>query len=459
MDVKRLRQDAANRNQIWTVLMRILQKSGSVPVTAAVFAFAMVAFTTSFAPVANAQNGIIESLWGNFDDDEEGGVEEEYNRPKRSLRRFVRSYNANPEPGYPTVSPGATARLREAIRRYSRIVTDGGWRQMPLIKLEEGDNHKAVQLLRYRLQRTGDLPARSGYSAKFDKTVTQGLKYFQKRHGLTPTGLLDKVTVMALNVPAGTRLQQLRTNMVRLRDFERSMPNRYVLVNIPSAQVEAVEGGRIVSRHSGVVGKVDRQTPIIQSKIHEINFNPYWTVPKSIVRKDLVPKAFEYAKSGKDIMQVYRMNAFDLKGQWLDPRRINWNSPTLENEVIFRQDPWKENSMGFVKINFENDHAVFMHDTPSKGLFGRSVRAESSGCIRVQNVEQLVSWILRGNYDWNQTRIQDVKQTGERIDVPVAEPTPVFFKYITAWVADDGIVNFRRDLYRRDNVDTAASSY
>ena len=169
-----------------------------------------------------------------------------------------------------------------------------------------------------------------------------------------------------------------------------------MVVNIPSAQVEAVEGGQVVSRHAAVVGKPERPTPELSSKIQEINFNPYWYVPRSIIFKDLVPKAREFARRGQDMLAAYHMEAFDPSGAPLDPHQIDW----FGNEVYnyqFRQLPWEENSLGFVKINFPNKDAVYMHDTPLKSLFGRSVRFESSGCVRVHNVEALVAWLLRAS--------------------------------------------------------------
>lgn len=413
------------------------------------------------AKPAYAQNDVFESIWGNMYADEDSDWEDRSTdyASRRKRRKFTKQWEMNPPRGYPTIAQQNVDRMRDAIHRYSRIVSQGGWRDMPLVELRLDDNNRGVQLLRHRLQMSGDLQLGSGYSRYFDSEVERGVKSFQMRHGLTPTGVVDKPTMLAMNVPAMARLRQLRTNLVRIQQFENNMPNRYVIVNIPSAQIEAIEGGQVVSRHSAVVGKLDRQTPLLRSDIHEINFNPFWTVPRSIVRKDLVPKALEYERSGKDIMAVYRMNAYDRRGNRVDPRNINWRDEKIEDNLTFRQDPWEENSMGFVKINFHNKYAVFMHDTPSKSLFGRNIRAESSGCVRVQNVEQLVNWLLRDNYEWNAQRIEEIKQSGDRVDVPLRSKVPLYFVYLTAWATPDGKVNFRRDLYNRDNVDVSASSY
>jgi murein L,D-transpeptidase YcbB/YkuD len=230
-----------------------------------------------------------------------------------------------------------------------------------------------------------------------------------------------------------------------------------VVVNIPAAQIEAVQGDHVVSRHAAVVGKVDRRTPILRSKIHQVNFNPYWHIPQSIVRKDLVPKAKMYARRGKDILSEYRIDAYSGNRK-LDPRKINWNSSAVYS-YAYRQQPWKDNSMGFVKINFHNGHSVYMHDTPSKSLFSRNFRAHSSGCVRVQNVKQLVSWLLEANGGWDIAKVTQMKQTGARKDVNLKRRVPVYFVYITAWATKDGSVNFRRDLYGRDRVGPTASAY
>jgi len=279
---------------------------------------------------------------------------------------------------------------------------------------------------------------------------------FQARHGLKPTGAIDKSTLLALNVSAPARLKQLQINLGRLRTHSKSVAKKYVVVNIPAAQIEAVENDAVVSRHAAVVGKVDRRTPLLKSRIHQINFNPYWHIPQSIVRKDLVPKARMYARRGKDILGEYRIDAY-AGGKKLDPHRINWNSSAVYG-YSYRQQPWVDNSMGFVKINFHNAHSVYMHDTPSKSLFNRNFRAQSSGCVRVQNVQQLVSWLLEPN-GWNIGAVANIKQSGKRKDVNLKRNVPVYFVYMTAWATKDGQVNFRRDLYGRDHVGAMASAY
>lgn len=373
-------------------------------------------------------------------------------------RILARDWEAYPPTGHPTVSPANIAPMQRAIDYYAAIVAKGGWRRIPAVQFYPGIRGEVVRLLRRRLMLSGDLNHRAGMSKLYDQNVQAAVSRFQVRHGLTPSGHVDQSTLLALNVPASARLHQLRLNFSRMQKILDRNASKFVLVNIPAAQIEAIDQYEVVSRHSAVVGKVDRQSPELHSAIHEINFNPYWHVPKSIIRKDLVPKARKYARKGKNILEEYRMDVFDGSGRKLDHRNIDWESDDVY-DYAYRQEPGSGNSMGFVKINFYNKHAVFLHDTPAKSLFGRNFRAYSSGCVRAQNVEQLVSWLLDGNEEWDPWRIEDIKRSGDRIDIPLTKRVPIYMVYMTAWVTRDGRIHFRRDLYKEDGAGLTASAY
>ena len=186
---------------------------------------------------------------------------------------------------------------------------------------------------------------------------------------------------------------------------------RFVVCNIPAAHIEAIEGGVAVSRHTAVVGKPDRASPDINSKIIEINFNPYWTVPVSIVRNDLIPKM----QAEPDYLKKNRIRILDQRGNELPPSQINWYSEEAAN-YMFKQDPGDLNSLGSIRINFPSAHGVYMHDTPSKNLFGEDFRFHSSGCVRVQNVRELVNWLLVETPGWSRPEIDHVIKSGERKD-------------------------------------------
>ena len=380
-------------------------------------------------------------------------------------RSFARRWEAQPRRGYVTLSADNTGPSRKAIEKYEDIVARGGWQRIPDVKLRAGMSDPAVAVLRERLRITGDLEQRGGFRTTFDYYVEKALKRAQKRHGLTPTGVLDSTTRAALNVSARVRLRQLRLNLTRLNRLanETRREDRYVFVNIPAAQIEAVENGEVVSRHAAVVGKPSRQTPILNSRIHELNFNKEWILPPTVIREDLVPKGRSMSQRGESVLERYGIDAYASydayrRGDKLNPRAINWSSSQPMN-LLYAQDPGNDNPLGFVKLNFHNRHMVYLHDTPSQSLFGRNKRAESSGCVRVQGVEQLTAWILRDTPGWSLARIQELKRTGETQDVNVVNPLPLYMNYITAWATPDGVVHFRRDIYSRDGVGATASAY
>ena len=354
----------------------------------------------------------------------------------------------NPALGSPTLAKQNIAATKAAIQKYKAIVAQGGWPSVPAVAMKPGSRGPEIVTLHRRLEIGGDLVGVS-VPKQYDAAVVAAVKRFQARHGLPATGVVDsKATIQALNVPASVRLAQLQGSLKRLQKLAPRTGSRYVVVNVPAAQVEAVEGGRVAQRHAAVVGKIERPTPQLSSKIHRVKFNPYWYVPRSIIHKDLVPKGRQFASRGQDVLAAYRMDAFDPQGNQLDPRQINWFGEEVYS-YNFRQQPWEENSLGFVKIDFPNKDAVYLHDTPLKSLFGKALRYESSGCVRVHNVDQLVAWILRDKQDWNLGRIQSMKDNGQQVNVP-SQSIPVHLAYINGWATPDGQVHFRPDIYNHD---------
>ncbi|MBL4598310.1 MAG: L,D-transpeptidase family protein [Rhizobiaceae bacterium] len=348
----------------------------------------------------------------------------------------------------PIFSQQTPSFIEKGITEYQNISINGGWPVVPANKkLRLGVEHKNVKVLRRRLIVSGDLDASSGGSSIYDTWVDGAVKRFQARHGLPADGVMGRYTFAALNIPASVRLGQLETNLVRLRSMSGFLGDRYVMVNIPAAQIEAVENGIVASRHTAIVGRITRQTPILNSKIYELNLNPYWTAPVSIVKKDLIPLM------QKDASYLTRNNIqmFAPDGTEIFPAAVDWNSEEAVN-YRFRQKPGKINAMGSVKINFPNPHAVYMHDTPQQSLFSRLMRFESSGCVRVQNVRDLITWIAKDTPGWSRRAIEQVIETGERLDVKLATPVPVYFTYVTAWSTKDGVIQFRDDIYQRDGV-------
>lgn len=349
----------------------------------------------------------------------------------------------------PIFSPQTVSYIEQAVMQYSNIVAQGGWPMVPATKkLQLGVVDPDVAVLRKRLMISGDLSPSAGISESFDTYVDAAVKRFQARHGLPADGVLGNYTYAAMNVSAPVRLGQLETNLVRLRSMSGFLGNRYVMVNIPAAQIEAVENDRVALRHTAIVGKIDRQTPILNSAINEVIVNPYWNAPVSIVRKDIIP----LMRKDPQYLADNNIRILGPEGIELDPSTIDWSTEDA-TKFRFRQDPGSGNAMASVKINFPSPDNVYMHDTPQQSLFSKLMRFDSSGCVRVQNVRDLVTWLLRDTPGWDRRRFEETIKSGESTPVQLAEPVPVYFTYISAWSTGDGVAHFRDDIYGRDGVD------
>ncbi|KQO68593.1 amidase [Methylobacterium sp. Leaf465] len=353
----------------------------------------------------------------------------------------------------PILSPQTVAATEQMIERYRDIVNRGGWKPVSgADRLRVGAKGPAVAALRQRLIVTGDLDPASGGSGVYDSYVAAGVKRFQARHGLSQTGAMSQTTQAAMNVPADVRLHQLEINVVRLRSYAGNLGNRFVITNIPAALVQTVENGQVVTLHAAGVGKIDRQSPIMNTKATQINFNPFWTVPASIVKKDLIPKM----QKDPTYLTENKIRIFAGENE-ISPASVNWNSDE-GTRYRYRQDSGADfNSMGIVRINIPNPYGVFMHDTNSKGVYGDDFRFISSGCVRVQNVREYITWLLKDTPGWGREQVEQAIESGKRVDATLSTPVPVYWTYITAWSTPDGLVQFRDDIYKRDGVNVPST--
>jgi L,D-transpeptidase YcbB len=349
----------------------------------------------------------------------------------------------------PMLDSASEQLMLDAIARYEIMTARGGWPQLPMPNsaLRRGTRDSLVPYLRIRLAAEGFLPFQPVQNDdNYDEVVETAVGRFQHNHGLYAHGKLDGRTVQALNVSAPARLETLRANLPRVQEHAPGLGNRYIVVNIPGAQLEAVEFGRVRSRHNVVVGMPDRPSPAVSSRISELNFNPYWHAPVSIVRRDIIP---QYLKD-PGMLDRLGIRVYDgWGGPEIDPRTVDWTT-VAPDRYQFRQDPGEENAMASVKINFPNAHSVYMHDTPTQELFTEASRYFSSGCVRVEQVHELTNWILAGQDGWDRNRIEAVVRSGERLDVAVADAPDLRWSYLTAWVGGDGFVNWRDDIYSLD---------
>jgi murein L,D-transpeptidase YcbB/YkuD len=250
-------------------------------------------------------------------------------------------------------------------------------------------------------------------------------------------------------VPASTRHRQLTASAQRLAGSGFSFGDRYVVVNIPSATVEAVEGGQVARRYVAVVGKVDRPSPTVETRITAVNLNPTWTVPVSLIKKDIIP----HVRKDPAYLSKMKIRILDAKGQEVDPQTLDWSTEKAVNYTL-RQDPGEINSLGQIRIDMPNKHAVYMHDTPTKRLFAQDIRFHSSGCVRVADVRDFVEWVMRGTSGargaWTKAEIDAAIATTARQDIRLDKPIPVAWVYLTGYATPDGTVHFRHDVYGLD---------
>jgi murein L,D-transpeptidase YcbB/YkuD len=346
----------------------------------------------------------------------------------------------------PTLDEGTAQNIAAALLSYSAIEVRGGWPMLPAnARLAPGASSADVTLLRERLAVTEDLPAEAAAGGHYDEAVAAAVRRFQARHGLEETGSVGPKTLAALNVPVSSRLRQLAASLDRLAAMDLAFGQRYVVVNIPAAFAEAVDGDAVVRRHVVVVGKPDRPSPTLTTYITAVNLNPTWTVPLSIMKKDIITRM----RRDPGYLGRMRMRVLDGSGGEIDPRLIDWHSDRAPNFTI-RQDSGAWNALGAVRIDMPNPHAVYMHDTSHKELFSADYRFHSSGCARVESPRDLAAWLLEDNPGWGRREIDAAIAKAGRSDIRLAHKVPVAWVYLTGWATRDGAIHFRDDVYHRD---------
>lgn len=340
------------------------------------------------------------------------------------------------------------AGLRKALARYRRIRDDGGWSPVPAgPTLKPGMNDERVLALRARLIASGELPAENRDSPLFDATLEQGVKAFQARQNLEVDGKVGKGTLAAMNVPVQARIDQIRVNLERARWVLHDLPEDFVLADIAGFRVSYFRGGVPVWEARSQVGKAYRKTPVFRSQIRYLVMNPTWTVPPTILEQDILPKL----KQDPAYLKKKNMRVIDHQGNTVDASTLDWKKYTGRDfPYMIRQDPGPNNALGQIKFMFPNDHAVYLHDTNYRDLFGRSERAFSSGCIRIEEPFQLADILLDDPEKWSPEQIMAAVDSRQLQNVNLPRPVTIILMYWTAYMGADGKVHFRKDIYDRD---------
>jgi hypothetical protein len=349
----------------------------------------------------------------------------------------------------PMLAENSDALLKAAEQRYADIVARGGFPKVPNGTYKKGSKGKGVMALNQRLFMEGYLRpegAQGDFAGIFTSATEESVSRYQRNLGLAVTGKVDSATLFQLNVAASERLDAIRANIPRVEVYEKNLGSRYLVVNVPSQQIETVSNGRVYSRHNAIVGKPERPSPVVMTPISTVKFNPYWNAPVSIVERDIIPKL----RSGTQILSDLNFKVFKgVGGPEIDPSTVDW-SRAIPDNYAFRQEPGPSNAMATAKIEFLSPFGIYLHDTSEPRLFKTSNRFYSSGCIRVDQMPLLVQWVLNGQDGFGEAKIATMAETLEQLEVPLVDAPQLRVAYLTAWPATKNTVAFRHDIYQLD---------
>lgn len=344
-------------------------------------------------------------------------------------------------------------RLTQARERMTRLL-GRLWLPIPAgPAIRPGDRDDRLIEIRHRLTALGDLPdyELAADPRRYTGELESALPAFQARHGLEPDGIVGRDSLVALNMLPIERVRQIDATLERWRWLPESLGDRFVLVNIAGYELKLIDRGTELLRQRVIVGQPFRQTPVFSDRIRYLVLNPTWTVPRTLMIEDQLPRIIrnpDYLESLN--MQVYR--GWGADRQRVDPATIDWATLSKDNfPYQLVQDPGPKNALGQIKFMFPNHYDVYLHDTPSQGLFGRVDRSFSSGCIRVERPFALAQQLLADDPQWSLERLLEVVDSAEPRTIVLPSPVPVYIQYWTAWVDDRGQLQFRNDIYNRDS--------
>ena len=337
--------------------------------------------------------------------------------------------------------------LKSVLKEYRAIQDAGGWKTVPAgPTLKPGMTDQRIPQLRKRLAVTGDFEGADTDSDYYDEELEKAVIRFQNKHRLEADGVVGNNTYAALNIPVKKKIDQIRVNLERARWVFHKLPPDFIAVDIAGFQAHNFKGVTETWSSKVQVGKPFRKTPVFKSKIKYMVFNPTWTVPPTILQKDILPKI----KKNPGYLSKMKISVIDRKGRNVDPNSVNWSKYKKNIPYTLRQEPGPHNALGRIKFIFPNKYLIYLHDTPSRSLFGRKDRAFSSGCIRVDKDLELAELLLDDPDKWSRERIQELLDTNETRRVNLPKPKPVMLLYGTISFDENGNYIIKKDVYERD---------
>jgi murein L,D-transpeptidase YcbB/YkuD len=348
------------------------------------------------------------------------------------------------------------AKLRDALIRYIRIAKEGGWPKLPKFStIKPGKSHaKVIPLIRQRLAIVGELSecTEPMDSPKYDACLRKAITRFQLQHGLKGGGVIGKQTRAALNETVTQTIQKLRLNLDRIKWLNRQESAMRIELNIPAFRLNFFNGDKLVTTIRVVVGKVNHPTPSFHNVMKYIVVNPWWKIPASIVRHEmldtLVRDPYHYEAQGKVLHA-----SWDETSERIDPGTVDWAQYVGNNKPIpyyFMQVPSRHNALGKIKFLFPNKYSVYIHDTPSKSLFFRNQRAFSHGCMRIQKPRELLESLALFNDNIDVEAVMKRLEGTEKQTIVLKHKVPIDITYLTAFIDPYGYLNFRKDVYHFD---------
>ena len=342
--------------------------------------------------------------------------------------------------------------LKKGLRRFRDLEQQGGWEKLKRgPTLEPGMQDERVVQVRQRLEITGDHDEGVLHDISiFDRTLEEAVKRYQLRHGLKTDGRVGPQTRRTLNIPVSERIRQIRINMERWRWLPRELGRRYLMVNMTGFELYIVDDDITLLTMSVIIGKAYRSTPSFSGLISTMEYNPYWTIPTNMAVEDYIPRQIQDPSFfTRKSIKLYRgwKNAREI-----DPRTVDWSKLDKDNFPYWlRQEPGPDNALGRVKFLFSNPYEIYLHGTPDKHLFERTVRAFSSGCIRVKDPVRLAAYLLNDGTQQMEEQILANIHLGNNQSIHLPISAPIYLVYWTAWADQDGNINFRHDIYNRDS--------
>ncbi|MCE9685386.1 L,D-transpeptidase family protein [Shewanella sp. AS16] len=347
---------------------------------------------------------------------------------------------------------GEVTRLRQMIRRY-RGMTRYVWPSLEQLEFKLGQRSPQIAKLRWMLRQLGDLAAAEADAyreAVYDPTLASAIKHFQLRHGLAINGELDGATLQALNTPPAARISQMQANLWRWLELP-ALPGDYLWINLPAFRLDVIDSAVEVMSMKVIVGKSSTPTPQFATHLTRFTLNPTWTPPASIIYGELIPKnsrepgylssqGFELRKPRAyeaQVLQLADMSASQIAGHL--------------SEYQLVQAPGTRNALGKLRFSIPNTNAIYLHDTPVKSLFRKRNRALSHGCIRLEQPQALLKYLLRKNTALNAATIDNLAAQPHPSDFNLPKPMPVYITYHTTWVDDAGVLQLRPDIYHLDH--------